>query len=50
MTFFFKYFFEFLNNNLHFENVYRANLIYLLPSPSMFKRLLETYDEYHFTE
>jgi len=31
------------------ENL-RAKVIYLLPSPSMFKRLLETYDEYHFTE
>ncbi|ORX86115.1 hypothetical protein BCR32DRAFT_290232 [Anaeromyces robustus] len=31
------------------ENL-RSNVIYLLPSPSMFKRLLETYDDYTFTE
>jgi len=31
------------------ENL-REKIIYLLPSPSMFKRLLETYDEYTFTE
>jgi len=31
------------------ENL-RSRIIYLLPSPSMFKRLLETYDDYTFTE
>lgn len=31
------------------ENL-RAKVIYLLPSPSMFKRLLETYNDYTFTE
>ncbi|KAL6628090.1 hypothetical protein LY90DRAFT_666811 [Neocallimastix californiae] len=31
------------------ENL-REKIIYLLPSPSMFKRLLETYEEYTFTE